>query len=240
MLPNRTAIALCALSLCALALPSAAEATLITYFNFNQYDAPTHGNDFTNTQVGGSGDESRIRLFNSDGTPWQTADLSDGSGTNLNEVGSESPNRALSLDNAGLHDLGYLQLDFDATGYGDIDLSFAIRAATPGNAEFDILSSTDGWMSHTIESMNNPIGSSYSVTLEELQNASTASVRLVFSGATNDNSTLIDNLQINGTGVPEAPAVAMMGVAVLLFGGVAYRRRRAGAGQSVPAQVLAV
>jgi hypothetical protein len=225
MLPNRTAIAFCALLLCALACPSAAEATLITYFNFNQYDASTHGNDFTNTEVGGSGQESQIRLFNGDGTPWQTADLSDGSGTDENEIGNENPNRAISLDNAGSHDSGYLQLDFDATGYGDIELSFAIRSPTPGNAVFEVQYAINGNPYQSL-STGNVIESSYSVKLQDLQNASMASVRLIFTGAANNNSTLIDNLQVNsGAAVPEAPALAMMMTALLLFAGVAYWRR---------------
>jgi hypothetical protein len=239
MLPNRTAIAFCALTLSALALPSAAQATLITYFNFNGYD----GNSSTINADSGSG---VITLQTAAEDPWPADRLDATTGTELNRVGTDPAGTALGLQK---ENNGTLTIGFSSAGYDNLELSFAAR--DPGSS-FDSLALSyeysingDDWM--TIGDPVSPNINQYSIVtfdlseVAALNNQASLFLRLTFTGANpNANTYLsIDNLQINGTGVPEAQSLAMAGVAVLLFGGVAYRRRRAAAGQSVPTPVLA-
>jgi hypothetical protein len=225
MLPKRTAVSVCAICLCALALPTAAEATLVTRFHFNGY-AGGLGVIPANSSTGG------ITLSNIAATGVTAVD-----GTELNRVGTDAAGKAVSLNNNGGNPTN-VEIEFNSQGYSNLALSFAAQGS---NSTYNIATVqyfdfvSNSYMTAAPPNSFDPAtGGNWNVIsfdlshVTGLNNHETARLRLILSG-NNENPgqrLFIDNLQINGASTPEPAGLAMMGLAGLAFAGAGYRTRR--------------
>jgi hypothetical protein len=130
-------------------------------------------------------------------------DLGTFGGTTLNALFEDESGGALAV--RGQNNNGrYIQFEFDASGYEDIDLSFAGRGTGTGFSSNQVSYSTDG---ESFTDLGDPyVSTQSSFELYEfdfgsaLDNAATAYVRITFNGATSDTgNNRIDNVIISGT-----------------------------------------
>jgi len=224
MLPNRTAIALCALSLCALALPSAAEAALVTYFSFDTYD----GNATTISPADlGTGS---LTLGG-----WDSGDLGFGPGS---DATAELPppmteNRAISLGKLNSNTPATITInDVSTLGYADMQLSFetkssngtyqnvGVRYSINGGALVDIdtevfdPSDPNSWKTNLV-----PLAQVLAIN-----NKPNVSIQLFFTGGPpgGGSDLLLDNLKIQSmSAVPEPHSLAMA-VMALVFASLCW------------------
>jgi uncharacterized protein (TIGR03382 family) len=114
------------------------------------------------------------------------------------------------------------------SGYQDLAVSYAVRGTSSGFTTHIWAWSTDGVSFTDFGSVSGTNVSTYFVatlnTLTALDNASTAFLRLTFTGATTSSgNNRLDNIQFNASAIPAPGAIALLGVAGLAAG----RRRRA-------------
>lgn len=210
-------------------VPSLANASLVTHFNFNSYD----GDSSTINANSGGG----VITLAADGGAWPTGELSNPTGTTVNAVGMDTAGLALSLGNAGrATGIRTLTIGFSTTGFSNLVLSYAAQAANSAYDMAQIEYSINGGsfvdsgitFDPALQGSFNVITQNLS-SLSTLNNKSSVALRLTLSGGqlNSGQDLLIDNLQINAVATPEAHAVAMMAVAILLFGFVARERHAA-------------
>src|SRR5690606_23291731 len=224
MLPNRTAIALCALSLCALALPSAAEAALVTYFSFDTYD----GNATTISPADlGTGS---LTLGG-----WDSGDLGFGPGS---DATAELPppmteNRAISLGKLNSNTPATITInDVSTLGYADMQLSFETKSSNGTYQNVGVRYSINGGALVDIDTEvfdpSDPNSwKTYLVPLAQvlaINNKPNVSIQLFFTGGPpgGGSDLLLDNLKIQSmSAVPEPHSLAMA-VMALVFASLCW------------------
>lgn len=227
-LPSRLILIVAGALMLIAAFAPRANAQLIAYFNFEGPPTPPYPVNMMSDVPLGFVSTTLI-------TNYTTADISAGPGIPLNVApGDVDPNltslglRRSSLNNGRDFDI---QL-FSAQGFfQNMTLSFATNGAGNGFDSVQLSYSTNGGATFTagpialltqapqIVSLAVPVGAN---------NAPLLVLRLEFSGARdtsgNDLQTIVDNIQINGTIVPEPTTIAggLLGVLGLCW----FQRRR--------------
>ena len=227
-LPSRSIlIVACALMLIAAFAPRAKAQQLITYFNFEGPPTPPYPVNMMSDVPPGFVSTTLI-------TNYTTADISAGPGIPLNVApGDMDPNitslglRRSSLNNGRDFDIqlfsaqGFFQnmtLSFATNGNGNGFTSVQLSYSTNGGATFTAGPSALLTQQPQIVSLAVPVGAN---------NAPLLVLRLEFSGGQsngNDLQTIVDNIQVNGTIVPEPTTIAggLLGILGLCW----FQRRR--------------
>ena len=206
-------------------VPRASDAVLVTHFNFNSYDGDA---STINADSGGG-----VMTLESGGAAWPAAELDNPAGTTVNAVGTDPAGTALAMGNNGNEAIvRSLTVELATTGLSDLMLSFASAGSAAtfdvadltysinGGAFVDPSISFDPAVNGTFATVSQDLSS-----ITALNGQSQVALRLTLSG--NNLSAAqelqLDNLQINATAVPEAPAWALMLIAATMF--LAVRRR---------------
>jgi hypothetical protein len=190
-----------------------AEAGLVAHWNFNGI------NPATGTVVAASSGAGSLDF----------ASFGDGAtvfgGSDLNLQGSDPAGDSLGLIGSS-NNGSFAEISLSTLGSADLSLSFAVRRsgtgfgankvqALLGGAWSDVASFTASSTAWSVVTVN-------LAALDSLENG-TASLRLVFDGATSGLGTVrFDNLAISGSAVPAPGALSLAGLAAALTG----RRRR--------------
>jgi len=226
-LPSRLIlIVACALMLIAAFAPRANAQQLIAYFNFEGPPTPPYPVNMMSDELGFV---STTLITN-----YTTADISAGPGIPLNvDPNDMDPNRTSlglrrsSLNNGRDFDIqlfsaqGFFQnmtLSFATNGNGNGFTSVQLSYSTNGGATFTAGPSALLTQQPQIVSLAVPVGAN---------NAPLLVLRFDFSGGQsngNDLQTIVDNIQVNGTIVPEPTTIAggLLGVLGLCW----FQRRR--------------
>ena len=145
-------------------------------------------------------------------------------GTDMNAQAGVVAGDSIGLSGAA-HNGAFAQVDISTLGMTDLMLTFAARRSATGFSNDSVQAFIGGaWT--TVASFN-PLTTAWGMisvnlaALDSLENGS-ASLRLVFDGATSGSGTArFDNLTVSGT-VPAPGALALLGIAAAIGG----RRRR--------------
>ena len=125
-------------------------------------------------------------------------------GTTMGALEGEAAGDSLSITNSNFNGVG-MTFAFDATGYRDLALSFAVRR------------SATGFASNTTWDLR-----AFDFASTAAANDRYAIFRIVIDGATSTSGSIrFDNVQFTGTAVPAHGALALLG-----FAGIIARRRR--------------
>jgi len=200
---------------------SAANATLVAYWNFNSFDPATDTTIPADQGVGTvdlSGWGGGVASF---------------AGTTINALGGDPSGGSLSLQGGGTSDPfpgndTYIEVQFSMAGLMDLEVTFATRGTSTGFDTGQWSYSTDG-ASFTNFGVNTATRStSFAlaplVGTDGLDNASSAFLRYTLSGAeSSGGNNRIDNLQLNATVIPEPAGIVLMMVGLAAVG--AMRRR---------------
>jgi len=148
------------------------------------------------------------------------------------DIDTANPGVALGMRTTPSDNGHYLQFAFDATFFANMSLSFAINTQGNGFDHVQVAYSIDGGATFTNVGVPIFIPSSgvQIITLavpSAVNNQAGAALRLVFTGGTsmgNNLQTVIDNIQLTGSIVPEPTTVAggLLGVLGLCW----HQRRR--------------
>ncbi len=148
------------------------------------------------------------------------------------DIDTADPGLAMGMRTTPSDNGHYLQFAFDATFFANMSLSFAINTAGNGFDHVQVAYSIDGGTTFT--NVGAPVFIPTSgvqiITLavpSAVNNQANAVLRLVFTGGTsmgNNLQTVIDNIQLTGSIVPEPATVAggLLGVLGLCW----HQRRR--------------
>ena len=215
------------------ALAPRANAALIVYFNFE--DATTGGApDFVADTIaagnpGGGQQASTITTNYTAGNFESAAALAIASTNRTAADIDTTANQALSLFRSTSNNGKYIQFTVDSTFLQDLSLSFAVDNNGNGFNSVQLSYSTNG-------TTFTDIGSAFALTTgaNQLITSGTFNVpqqpglilRLTFDGGQsngNNRQTVIDNIQLNATVIPE-PATVVSGV--LGFCGLCWHQRR--------------
>lgn len=239
-LPFRLLLVLAGALLLLAALAPRANATLIRYYNFEGTPTAPYPVNL-DSHLPASEVGSAFRAFLNTGTnptlaatgAYPSANTSSEAGLPLNvAAGDPDPN----LTSLGIHRAGQTHLYIDipmssATGIYDVtSVSFAVAANGNGYSTVALLYSTNGGLTFTQIGASQAIPSSGVITFAVPSGTTTVPnlvLRLAFTGGQsngNDLQNQLDNIQINGTIIPEPATVAggLLGVLGLCW----HQRRR--------------
>lgn len=231
-----------AVALSAIAIATTASADLLAYWNQNNNGLPVSGFGFTPSSFPQAADSGVGSATLSVGGGLTASTIVNGNGTTvyewvesfagstLNALNGDAAGGSISLEGGtGSGNNGaYFQFAFNMSGYQDLAVSYAVRGTSSGFTTHTWAWSTDGVSFTDFGSVSGTNVSTYFVatlnTLTALDNASTAFLRLTFTGATTSSgNNRLDNIQFNASAIPAPGAIALLGVAGLAAG----RRRRA-------------
>jgi hypothetical protein len=216
------------------ALAPKANATVLVYFNFE--DAVLGGPpDFTSDVVGppdfNPGGGLVLTTITTNATNFAAV-----AGFLLNrtpgDIDTADPGLALGLRTTPVDNGSYIQFPVDATFFANMSLSFAYTTAGNGFNSVELQYSTNGGVTFTsVGSQPMLTGGQPSLVNFTLpagaNNQPNLVLRLIFTGGTsngNNLQTIIDNIQVPGSIVPEPATVAggLLGVLGLCW----HQRRR--------------
>jgi hypothetical protein len=215
------------------ALAPKANATVLVYFNFE--DAVLGGApDFTSDVVGfpdfNPGGGLVLTTITTTATVFAATDGFLENRT-AGDIDTADPGLAVGFRTTPLDNGSYIQFAFDATFFANMSISFAVDTAGNGFNNVQLFYSTNGGGTFTAA------GSSFIPTAgvqiisfavpSAVDNQAGAVLRLVFTGGTSQGQnlqTVIDNIQVNGSIVPEPATVGggLLGVLGLCW----HQRRR--------------
>jgi hypothetical protein len=216
-------VALAGVLLLMAAVAPSANATLLMYFNFNEttLDGPP---DFNSDPLG-----LQASMITTNYNPAHM-DAQEGLVENLAPGDTESPNLDLALRRSSLNEGAWFQFAVDAFFFQDMSLSFAID--NNGNGfEFVTLSfSVDGGTTFTdVSTAVIEFGGAQIIAFAVPAGANEQPdlvLRLTFTGGQSNGNDLqnnIDNIQLNGTVIPEP---ATVGAGLLGVLGLCWHQRR--------------
>lgn len=217
-----------------------ASADVVAYWNENSNALPFSGFGFEATDfpqsadVGsgsitvGGGLASSI-ITNANGTQvyeW----VESFAGSTLGAINGDVAGGGICLENgtAGGNNGAYFQFAFSMAGFTDLAISYATRGTSSGFTSQTWSWSTDGTNFTNFQTVTGTNVTTYFLaslnTLNALDGAATAYLRVTFNGALTTSSTgnnRLDNLLFQANAVPAPGALALLGLA-----GLAGRRRR--------------
>jgi hypothetical protein len=229
----RSLLVVAGLFLLTAALAPKANATVLIYFNFE--DATLGGPFDPNSDVVGAPD------FNPGGglvlttiTTNLTVTAADAGflqNRTAGDIDTANPGLAIGMRTTPVDNGGYLQFAFNSTFFASMSLSFAVHTAGNGFDTVQLFYSTNGGGTFTA-GPSSPIltGPVQIITLavpSAVDTQANVVLRLVFNGGTSNGQnlqTVIDNIQVNGSIVPEPATVGggLLGVLGLCW----HQRRR--------------
>ncbi|MCC5829695.1 MAG: PEP-CTERM sorting domain-containing protein [Phycisphaeraceae bacterium] len=128
-------------------------------------------------------------------------------GGSLSIVGSANNGRSITLVFGDL--------------YTDLDLSVAARGTGTGfsSRAFEYLDADDNWVAYSTPLSTGTLGSSFlAFGISPAAGVEAQAIRITFDGATSTNgNNRLDNLQFNGTLVPEPASLALLGLGSLVL-----------------------
>jgi hypothetical protein len=134
----------------------------------------------------------------------------------LNETVEAGGTLAIQGGTDAVNNGAYLQIEFSAVGYEDIELSYAVRGTNTGFRSHQISYSTDGETFLNFGDAFDPVdGSNFTVRTfnfgDALDHAETAWVRITLAGATGETgNNRFDNITLMGTPAePPAPPIVL-------------------------------
>jgi len=199
-----------------LAMGSSANAQeVIAYWNFNDAGTGDYGLAGTGTLAADQGAGSISTNFidaNITNTAGSTINAisPDGSGSSLTLQGGTGVAGTDCADATGANNGAWVDIAFDATGYENLEISYATRGTGTGFDCQEIEVSTNGGSSFSpVTTITGRRSTTFSLQGTPLPGAAddTANVvvRIIFRGATNaSGNNRIDNLRIEGTEIPAA------------------------------------
>lgn len=150
-------------------------------------------------------------------------------GTGINAQFGEPSGGSIAIQNGtnGGNNGSYIDLEFDASNYEDIVLSFAGQRTSSGFDSMSIDAFDGATFLGNVATINDLASFALrTVTTSLLDDVADARLRMTFSGGSTTSSTgnnRFDNIFIQGTQIPSPGSLALLG----LGGLVAARRRRA-------------
>lgn len=195
---------------------------LVAYWNFNELSIASA------SAPGSGGAPDSIIATQGSGTldlnDWNGT-VDDFAGSTNNTIGVDSAEESLSLI-AGSGTAGngsHILMQISLSGMSDPSLSFATQGTATGFNAVQLAWSVDGVSFSDFGSAYDPAGSyalqSYDLSsIDTLDNAATAYLRLSFDGATGSSgNNRIDNLQINAIPEPSFALLLLAGAGSLLL-----------------------
>jgi hypothetical protein len=153
-------------------------------------------------------------------------------GTTVNAQSGDAAGGSIALQGGtnNANNGAYFQFAMDMTGLQDLSVSYASQRTGGGFTTQTWSWSTDGNTFTNFQTISN-IGSTFTATgvislnpISNLNNASTAFLRVVFDGATGSTgNNRLDNITFSATAIPEPSALLLVGSVI---GAGALRRRR--------------
>jgi hypothetical protein len=215
------------------ALAPRANATVLVYFNFE--DAVLGGvPDFTSDVIpanGGDNPGGGLVLTNLTTTATVFAATAGFlQNRTLLDSDTANPGLAVGFRTTPVDNGSYIQFAFNGTFFANMSLSFAVNTAGNGFNNVQLFYSTDGVNFIAGPSSFIPTAGVQIITLvvpSAVDTQANVTLRMVFTGGTsmgNNLQTIIDNIQLNGSIVPEPTTVAggLLGVLGLCW----HQRRR--------------
>jgi len=200
---------------------SAANASLIAYWNFNTGNTGTPLMEWPGPIAADQGTGSIVM------TGW-TGDTSAFAGSTINVLNADVAGGSLSLVNS-TGNTSYIQANFSMTGLQDLIVTFATRGTSTGYDTGTWSYSTDGSTYTNFGPNTASRVTTYALATVDftgvagLANAASVSLRYTLDGCTTaSGNNRIDNLQLNATPIPEPATLALLGCGALFL-----RRRRA-------------
>ena len=146
------------------------------------------------------------------------------------DIDTANPGLAMGMRTTPADNGHYLQFAFNGTFFANMSLSFAVNTAGNGFNNVQLFYSTDGVNFIAGPSSFIPTAGVQIITLvvpSAVDTQANVTLRMVFTGGTsmgNNLQTIIDNIQLNGSIVPEPATVAggLLGVLGLCW----HQRRR--------------
>lgn len=203
-----------------------ANAALISYYNFNALSIATAsapGSGGVPTSISANSGSGTLSLSGWSGL------VDDFGGSTINALNSDAAEESLSLvSNAG--NGSFVQLQFSTAGLEDIIVTFATRGTSTGYNSGLYSYSTDGTNftqagvpSTATISTTFALATADLSSISAIDDQSSVFVRYTLAGASSvSGNNRIDNLQINGTVIPEPASLGLIGVGALAL----LRRRR--------------
>lgn len=149
-------------------------------------------------------------------------------GTTVNAYDGAASGGALQLVST-VFNTSYIDLSLSTIGFGDMTLSFASASNATGATGVSVSVSADGTdfvLAGTSGTTNTFQTISFDLSaFDQIEDISTAYIRIQYSGITGTGTTRLDNLQISGTAIPE-PSVAGMLTGLLALCVVIRRVRK--------------
>jgi hypothetical protein len=227
-----------------------ANADLIAYFNFEGTATPPYPVNLDSEVPPGFATTTLFLDNGTPGMPFSVGATSAEAGLPLNvAAGDPDPNNtSLGIHRSGVNPLGIEIPLFSGVGIYDVtSVSFAISANGNGYAFATLQYSTNGGGTFTNIGVPQPIVNgpgvvmTFAVPAGTTINQPTLILRLLFTGGQSNGADLqnqIDNIQVNGTIVPEPATVAggLLGVLGLCF----HQRRRLRSLGALPKNVARV
>jgi hypothetical protein len=203
---------------------ASANAELVSYWNFNSMVAAPN----TATVINADQGAGTIYADGTNGSSIWTSTVTNPqitsfAGSTLNALGADVAGQALALANSSANGFS-LVFAFSMTGFTDLTVSYATRGTSTGFNSQAWAWSTDGSTFTDFQTVTGTNVTTFFTTtlnaLNALDNASTAFLRVTFTGASSaTGNNRMDNVQFNA--VPTPGAIALLGLA-----GLAGRRRR--------------
>jgi hypothetical protein len=210
----------------AFAAPAASAQSLLTYFNFNDAGV-ANGQDATAAALASDAPGAQNSTIT---TNFGAGDVNVAGGSTLNQASGDGTGagQSLSMADAENNNGNWIQFSVSTVSFTDLMLSFAARSTTTGFTGITLSYSTDGTNFTSFSTYTSPTDSNFHLatfdlsSVSAIDNQSSVTLRLTFTGATDNGSTNLDNIQV--TAVPEPATVlgGLLGVAGLCF----HQRRR--------------
>lgn len=212
-----------------LTFASSAQAVVLGYWNFNNLNSTTDG---TTTYAATSGVDTNATLT----LGGITSGITNFGGTTLNALNSDPAGQALAIQGgAGTpipNNGSTLTFLINMTGYNNPILSFATRNTSSGFTNNQASYSTNGIDFTAFGSPLTGFSTTFATrtidfsSVNALDNAASAYLRITLSGATDANGNQrFDNIQVNAEPVPE-PITILGGLTALGMGGAIKRKLR--------------
>jgi MYXO-CTERM domain-containing protein len=227
-----------AAAIAAATVVASASADVVAYWNQNSNGLPVSGFGFEATDFPQAADVGSGSITVGGGIASNTITNANGvsvyewvesfGGSTLGAINSDVAGGGICLEGGtgNANNGAYFQFAFSMAGYSDLAITYATRGTSTGFNAQTWSWSTDGVNFTDFQTVAGTNVTTYFLatlgTLNALDGASTAFLRVTFNGATSSSgNNRLDNILFQATAVPAPGAIALLGLA-----GLVGRRRR--------------